>query len=176
MVRVTSGRRLIVVAMAAAAALVMAGCSSDQAIEPGGDPGWTDGDQVVTEVTEAGFDCSFEKSDELSQVITQNPWTEEDLGGTLVLCNGFQVFLVGEIDSYLDSLKSDCSAVTEEELSSDAMQRVVVVGSNFVISGTGEDQAYPEGFGPEVFASAFGATERTLGSIYEQICPELSQT
>lgn len=172
----SSGRRAVVASMVAVAALVMAGCSSDQAIQPGGDPGWSDGDQVISDVSDAGFDCSFEKSDELSQVITQNPWTEEDLGGTLVLCNGFQVFLVGEIDSYLDSLKSDCSAVTEEELSSDAMQRVVVVGSNFVISGTGEDQAYPEDFGPETFASAFGATERTLGSIYEQICPDLSQT
>lgn len=160
----------------AAATLLASGCTSEQAVEPGGDPGWENGDQVIADVTEAGFDCSFDKSQELSQVITQNPWTEEPLGGTLVLCNGFQVFLVGEIATYLESLKGDCSSVTEEELASEAMQRVVVVGSNFVISGTGEDQAYPAEFGSDAFAAAFGASERTLGSIYEEICPDLSQT
>ena len=171
-----SPRLRTVGAMVAAFAVVIAGCSSQQAIEPGGDPGWENGEQVIASATDAGFDCSFDKSQELSQIITQNPWTEESLGGTLVLCNGFQVFLVGQIDSYFETLKEDCSSVTEEELASEAMQRVVVVGSNFVISGTGEDQAYPEAFGPESFATAFGATEQTLGSIYEQICPSLSNT
>lgn len=159
-----------------AVGVVLTGCASDESaqVKPGDDPGWETSGQVISGVIDAGFDCSFDTDQELSQVITENPWTEEPLGGTLVLCNGFQVFLVGDMDDYFTSLEGDCAAVTEEELESDAMQRVVVVGSNFVISGTGDDQAYPEGFGPDQFATAFGASERTLGSIYEQICPNLS--
>lgn len=160
--------------VAIATSVVLSSCSSEQSTQSGSDPEWTASSQVISDVQDAGFDCSFENSDGLSQVITKNPFTEEPLGGMLVLCNGFQVFLVGEIDEYFVGLEGDCAAVTEEELASEAMQRVVVVGSNFVISGTGTDQAFPEGHPPSDFAQAFGASERTLGSLYEDICPNLS--
>lgn len=161
-------------AIVVATGVVLAGCSSEQDTQAGGDPGWTASGQVISGVKDAGFDCTFENADGLSQVITKNPWTEEPLGGMLVLCNGFQVFLVGEMGDYFEELKGDCATVTEEELASEAMQRVVVVGSNFVISGTGDNQAYPEDHPPADFAKAFGASERTLGSLYEEICPNLS--
>ena len=50
---------------------------------------------------------------------------------------------MGNIDEYWESLSSSCSAVTEEELVSEAVQREVIVGSNFVMSGTGPDQSIP---------------------------------
>jgi len=169
-------RRTAAAAAALGALLTLVACSSEQTSDAGQDPGWTSSETIVEDVKSAGFDCSFENSEGLSQIITENPWTEEPLGGALVLCNGFQVFFVGEIDSYFDTLKADCSAVTQDELGSEALGRVVVVGSNFVISGTGEDQAYPEDYGPDAFAAAFGASERTLRSIYEEVCPSLSST
>lgn len=173
-VRNSARQRALFGAVVSGALLALVACSSEQASESGDDPGWTSSETIVEDVKDAGFDCSFENAQGLSQIITENPWTEEPLGGALVLCNGFQVFFVGNIENYFDTLKADCATVTEEELGSEALQRVVVVGSNFVISGTGEDQAYPEGYAPEAFATAFGASERTLRSIYEEVCPSLS--
>ena len=46
-------------------------------------------------VNDAGFDCSEDSFSGTKQVITENPATEEPLGGELILCGGFQVFLVG---------------------------------------------------------------------------------
>ena len=109
-------------------------------------------------------------------MITENPATEEPLGGELILCGGFQVFLVGNIDEYWESLSSSCSAVTEEELVSEAVQREVIVGSNFVMSGTGPDQSYPDEAPASDLARAFGAEVQTLQSIYETICPEIGNT
>lgn len=169
-------RRALAGAALCGALLTIVGCSSEQSSASGQDPGWTSSETIVEDVKSAGFDCSFENSEGLSQIITENPWTEEPLGGALVLCNGFQVFFVGNMDSYFESLSADCSTVTQEEVGSEALERVVVVGSNFVISGTGEDQAYPEEYGPDAFAAAFGASERTLRSIYEEVCPSLSST
>jgi len=168
-----SGRLAAATAIGLSLSFGLAACSG-QGSQAGGDPGWTTGDSVIAGVTDAGFDCSFDTDQELSQIITKNPWTKEELGGQLVLCQGFQVFLVGEMSTYFDSLKGDCAAVTEEELNSEAMDRKVVIGSNFVIAGTGENQAFPEEYGPADFAQAFGGSERSLGSIYEEVCPDLS--
>jgi len=148
------------------------GCSSESKVT-GSDPGWQDGAQVIEGVTESGFDCSEDSISGTKQIITENPATKEPLGGELVLCGGFQVFLVGAIDDYWDSLSSSCSTVTPEELSSEAVQRSVVVGSNFVMSGTGPDQAFPDGASADDLARAFGSQVRTLKSIYEEVCPNL---
>jgi hypothetical protein len=61
-------------------------------------------------------------------------------------------------------------------LASDAVQRNVVVGGNFVMSGTGPDQEFPEGASAEDLARAFGSQVRTLKSIYEEVCPNLDVT
>ena len=156
-------------------ALMITGCSSNEVAE-GSDPGWVSSDAAIAGVNDAGFDCSEDSFSGTKQVITENPATEEPLGGELILCGGFQVFLVGDIDEYWESLSSSCSAVTEEELASEAVQREVIVGSNFVMSGTGPDQSYSEEAPASDLARAFGAEVETLKSIYETICPEIGST
>ena len=51
----------------------------------------------------------------------------------------------------------------------------MIVGSNFVMSGTGPDQAYPEEAPASDLARA-GAEVQTLKSIYETICPGIGST
>ena len=156
-------------------ALMITGCSSNDVAE-GSDPGWASSEAAITDVNEAGFDCSEDSYSGTKQVITENPATKESLGGELILCGGFQIFLVGDIDEYWNSLSTSCSTVTEEELASEAVQREVIVGSNFVMSGTGPDQAYPDEAPALDLARAFGAEVQTLKSIYETICPGIGST
>lgn len=155
-------------ALLAAASLVVAGCSggSDYTYTR-----WTDAQQVIAAVDDAGFDCSFDSSRGVKQVLTENPSTRQSLGGTLILCEGFQVLLHGDDEGYRAGLREGCSSVTADALAAPSLRStVVVVGDTFVISGTGEKQGYPDDAPPDELATAFDARALTLFDYYGDLC------
>ena len=167
-------RLLSVPAVLAALALAATGCSTSGTASADGsasfDGAWGGADEVIASVGDAGFDCSFDTSKNLKQVLTEHPVTKAPLGGSLILCQGFQVLLLDDPAAYTASIKKDCATVTKESLESPAMSRVVVVGENYIISGTGPDQAYPEGAAPDALAKAFAGTQQSLLEYYEVLC------
>ena len=69
-------------------ALMVTGCSSNDVAE-GSDPGWVSSNSAIAGVNGRG--ASTAQQDSFSgtkQVITENPATEEPLGGELILCGG----------------------------------------------------------------------------------------
>lgn len=151
----------------AALVLMVSGCSGAGTSFDGT---WDSADEVVADVTDGGFDCSFDESQKLKQVLTEHPVTKEPLGGSLVLCQGFQVLLLDDPADYTATLRKDCATVTTQSLESPAVSRVVVVGDNFVISGTGPDQAFPEGSPSSELATSFAGEEKTLLEYYQELC------
>lgn len=155
----------------------MTGCGTDaDTPDVQGPPGpWTSGQAVVEAAKAAGFACSPELNfvdDQVVPLPAENP----TVGGFLVICEGFQVVLMNNPEAFYDDLRGDCASVTQTELQSDALQRQVVVGENFVVSGTGEDQSFPADVSPQVVAEAFQGKVRTLYEFYEDLCPDLSAT
>ena len=151
----------------AAAALSATACSGQQAAFDGT---WGTADEVISDANDGGFDCSFDKTQNLKQVLTEHPVTKAPLGGSLILCQGFQVLLLDDPADYRATIKKDCATVTRQSLESPAMSRVVVVGDNYIISGTGPDQAFPETAPSAELAKAFAGQERTLLEYYQDLC------
>ena len=162
-------RRPAVIAsvLAAAVGLVVTGCSGQQATFDGK---WNRSDEVITDVTNAGFDCGFDVSNNLKQVITEHPVTKKPLDGSLILCQGFQVLLQDAPISYVLNLRKDCDAVTKDSLASPTMDRVIVVGENYVISGTGPDQGFPASATSADLAKAFNGKAETMMDFYAALC------
>ena len=161
-------RHLIVLpATLAALALAAGGCSSAGASFDGS---WGTADEVIADANEGGFDCSFDKTQNLKQIITEHPVTKAPLGGSLILCQGFQVLLLDDPATYTATIKKDCATVTKQSLESPAMSRVVVVGDNYIISGTGPDQAFPAAAPSAQLAEAFKGKEQTLLEYYQTLC------
>ena len=165
---------LAVPAVLAAVVLIATGCSgsgtSSEATSGSFDGAWSTADEVIASVGGSGFDCSFDETKNLKQVLTEHPVTKEPLGGSLILCQGFQILLQDDPVAYTATLKEDCASVTTASLESPAMARVIVVGDNYVISGTGPDQGFPEAAGSADLATAFGGREETLLEYYEALC------
>ncbi len=171
----TRARRLTAVpAVLAAVVLIATGCSGSATSSEAGsasfDGAWGGADEVIASISGSGFDCSFDTSQNLKQVLTEHPVTKAPLGGSLILCQGFQVLLLDDPAEYTTTIKKDCATVTKESLESPAMSRVVVVGDNYIISGTGPDQAYPEGAAPDALAEAFAGKQQTLLEYYQVLC------
>jgi hypothetical protein len=134
------------------------------------DGAWSNADEVIASVNGSGFDCSFDTSKNLKQVLTEHPVTKAPLGGSLILCQGFQVLLEDNPSDYTATLRKDCATVTQASLESPAMTRIVVVGDNYVISGTGPDQGYPAAATSAALATAFKGQEKTLLEYYTALC------
>jgi hypothetical protein len=158
---------LMVPVALAAIALLVSGCSSDKATFDGK---WQHADEVIADANNGGFDCSFDKSQNLKQVLTEHPVTKKPLGGSLILCQGFEVLLQDDPVSYVANLRKDCATVTKDALKSPSMSRVIVVGDNYVISGTGPDQAFPAAASPAALAKAFNGKEQTMLDFYTALC------
>jgi hypothetical protein len=158
---------LVVPAILAVLALTASGCSSAGASFDGN---WGTADEVIADVNTGGFDCSYDKNKNLKQVLTEHPLTKQPLGGSLILCNGFQVLLLDDMATYTASIKKDCGTVTKQSLASPAMQRVIVLGDNYVISGTLPDQAYPKQAPSADLAKAFKGQEKTMMEFYQTLC------
>jgi hypothetical protein len=160
--------------MLAAVALAATGCSSSGSSSAESsasfDGAWSTADEVIASVGAAGFDCGFDKTKNLKQVLTEHPVTKKPLGGSLILCQGFQVLLQDNPADYTATLRKDCAAVTKTSLESPAMTRVVIVGDNYVISGTGPDQAFPAAAKSADLAKAFNGKEETLLAYYQKLC------
>jgi hypothetical protein len=159
---------LSIPAVLALAAFTATGCSSS----PGAsfDGSWGTAEEVIANANDGGFDCSFDKNKNLKQVLTEHPVTKEPLGGSLILCQGFQVLLLDDMAAYTASIKKDCGTVTKQSLASPAMERVVVIGDNYVISGTGPDQGYPAAASSAALAKAFKGQEKTMLEYYQTLC------
>lgn len=162
-------RRTAVIAsvVVAVAGLFVTGCSGQQATFDGK---WNRPDEVIADVTNGGFDCGFDETKNLKQVITEHPVTKRPLGGSLILCQGFQVLLEDDPASYVMDLRKDCDTVTKDSLASPTMSRVVVVGDNYVISGTGPDQGFPASATSADLAKAFNGKAETMLDFYSALC------
>ncbi len=172
-----SRRQLIALPVSLVAlALVASGCSGTgtsadaSAASAAFDGAWGSADEVIASVAGSGFDCSFDKTKNLKQVLTEHPVTKEPLGGSLVMCQGFQVLLQDDPAAYTATLRKDCAAVTKASLESPAMTRVIVVGDNYIISGTGPDQGFPAAAASADLAKAFHGKEETLLAYYQALC------
>jgi hypothetical protein len=152
--------------------LALVGCSSDPASNAVYDGPWATGEAVIEDVNEFGFDCAPD-SDAGSNQILDLPATQDAVGGKLVLCDGFQVVLMNNPDAFYDDLRKGCGDVTSEELGSDALQREVVIGSNYVISGTGSEQLFPEGASAAALADAFSGKVQSLRTFYDELCADV---
>jgi hypothetical protein len=153
--------------MLAVLALTVSGCSSAGASFDGN---WSTADEVIADANDGGFDCSYDKDKNLKQVLTEHPVTKQPLGGSLIICQGFQVLLLDDMAAYTASIKKDCATVTKQSLASPAMERVIVIGDNYVISGTLPDQAYPEKAPSGELAKAFKGQEKTMMEFYQTLC------
>lgn len=145
-----ASRLLSVPAVLAALALAATGCSTSGTASADGsasfDGAWGGADEVIASVGDAGFDCSFDTSKNLKQVLTEHSRHEGALGRVPDPVPGVPKLLLDDPAAYTASIKKDCATVTKESLESPAMSRVVVVGERTTSSrGPVPDHAYPEG-------------------------------
>jgi hypothetical protein len=158
---------------AAMCMLPLAGCAAPLSNEPNATSGsgeWQSATEAISAMNGAGFDCVVEETAERKQVITENPMNKEPFGGSLIACRGYQVLLVDNPETYFDDLASDCASVTTQELASDALDSLIVVGPNYIMSGAEPGGLFPEASSAEALASAFGGKAQTLRVFYEELC------
>jgi len=153
-------------------AVALSGCSGNGGTNPNAryDAPWVTAQAVIDEMNEFGFGCSPDPTIITKQVLTEHPVTKEPFDGALVICEGYQVLLLDNPDKYYEDLRQECANVTQESLASESLTREAVIGSNYIISGVGPNQGYPENAQPRNLAKAFSGKIKSLKKFYEDLC------
>lgn len=162
----------VVVALTLALGVLLAGCADNGSTNPDAsyDAPWSSAQAVIDEMNEFRFGCSPDPKIITKQVLTEHPVTKEPFDGALVICEGYQVLLLDNPDKYYDELRAECANVTEESLASESLSREAVIGSNYIISGVGPNQGYPENAQSKNLAKAFSGEVKSLKVFYEELC------
>lgn len=132
---------------------------------------WTTPDEVLVSIKEAGFNCVLPSSDTAGQVLTTDPFTQEDLGGnSLIRCPDFQVMLAANSVEEGFATLVQCQAVPADVRQLPEWSVDIVVGPNFVILPLDLSKDWVKGTEPADMMKAFGGVTATFGELYDVAC------
>ena len=161
-------------ASGSAATSTSASTSASASAEPSASAGataWKTPQDVLDAAKAAGFDCTLPSSDTAGQVLTEDPFTGEDLAGNaLVRCPEFQVMLASGSVNEGFALLVKCQTVPASIRQAPEWTVPVIVGSNFVVLPSNLSAGWAAKPQPDDVIAAFGGATSTFGEVYEASC------
>lgn len=170
----------LLVALALAAALPLAACSSDSddsgasteetAAETSTQvlADWEEPQDVLDALNDAGYVCEWTGFGD--QILDESPVTGEPAEVIIIRCDGYGVALGSGEDGWYSQLLPECQPLTEQDRSSPLATAPIVLGTNFAILGSDEEGGFPERTPIEGFVEAFGGETITFLDLYDRVC------
>jgi hypothetical protein len=129
---------------------------------------WTEPQDVIDGLAEAGFDCTWSGTGD--QIIDQSPISGQPAEVKVIRCDGYGVALGSGEEGWYSQILPECQPLTDNDRDSPLASAPIVLGTNFAVLGGAEAAQFPPDATAQDFIDAFGGEEITFLDLYDRVC------